>query len=508
MNTFQISLSDLQGRYDRAVSASSFVVQNEAAFFLLETENNRKLAIIARPDNERLKAFQGSHHVFDSDHTLVLCPMTTENASALRATLPNLQPRPFGLSTSAGFGDRLGLATSGHVRALQRVLNSSGADATILPIFAQQSIREMTRTGRTPTQVLDDATWGAFEAGWRGPVGADADHLKNESDIDRCVAAGFSFYTFDPGAYVYNEADAASATDIQDKVSVLPWQLLESSSADLQARYVDRSVDIGEAKIELTREAILRAAAKYGAAVAHVVSQYRYLAGKGIPFELEVSVDETETPTTPAEHYYIASELKRLGVKWVSLAPRFIGRFEKGVEYIGDLDQLRANLAIHAAIARALGPYKVSLHSGSDKFQVYPLIVEATRGHVHLKTAGTSYLEALRTLAVVTPDLFRKILALAVERYPIDRATYHVSADISKMPTLDGLTGLADLLDEFNARQVLHVTFGSILGQFENELKTALITNSAEYSEMLVRHFVRHLEPFLALSAEATRFAG
>lgn len=508
MNTFQISLSDLQSRYDRSVNASSFVVQDNAAFFLLKTDNRRKLAIVARPDNERLKAFQGSQHVFDKDYTLVLCPMTTENASALRASLPNLQPRPFGLRTSAGFGDRLGLATPGHARALQHVLNSPGAGATILPIFAQQSIREMTRTGRTPIQVLDDATWGAFEAGWRGPVGADADHLKNEGDIDRCVAAGFSFYTFDPGAYVYNEADAASATNIQAKVAALPWQLLESSSTDLQARYVNQRVDIGETKIELTQEAILRAAAKYGGAVAHVVSQYRYLVGKGIPFELEVSVDETETPTTPAEHYYIASELKRLGVSWVSLAPRFVGRFEKGVEYIGDLDQLRSDLAIHAAIARALGPYKISLHSGSDKFLVYPLIVEATQGQVHLKTAGTSYLEALRTIAVVKPELFRRILSLAVERYPVDRATYHVSADISKLPELDDLPRLADLLDEFNARQVLHVTFGSILGQFGDELKAVLTAYTTEYSDMLVRHFVRHLEPFQTLSTEALRFAG
>src|ERR671939_1951620 len=97
------------------------------------------------------------------------------------------------------------------------------------------------------------------------------------------------------------------------------------------------------------------------------------------PFELEMSVDETETVTTLAEHVYIASELKRLGVRWVSLAPRYVGHFEKGVDYIGDLEALRADLAGHAAIARALGPYKLSLHSGSDKFSVYPIITEAAR---------------------------------------------------------------------------------------------------------------------------------
>ena len=112
-------------------------------------------------------------------------------------------------------------------------------------------------------------------------------------------------------------------------------------------------------------------------------------------------MDETEEPTSPAEHVYIASELRRLGVKWVSFAPRFVGRFEKGVDYIGDVQAFKDNLAIHAAIARQFGPYKLSLHSGSDKFSIYSIFMEETRGLAHLKTAGTSYLEALRTIAVM-----------------------------------------------------------------------------------------------------------
>ena len=117
------------------------------------------------------------------------------------------------------------------------------------------------------------------------------------------------------------------------------------------------------------------------------------------PFELEVSVDETDQPTSHAEHIYIASELKRLGVNWVSLAPRYVGRFEKGVDYIGDLAAFETDFAGHAAIARQFGPYKLSLHSGSDKFSIYPIAARLTGGLVHLKTAGTSYLEALRTIA-------------------------------------------------------------------------------------------------------------
>ena len=79
------------------------------------------------------------------------------------------------------------------------------------------------------------------------------------------------------------------------------------------------------------------------------------------PFEMEVSVDETDQPTSPIEHVYIVSELKRLGVKWVSLAPRYVGRFEKGVDYIGDLAAFETDFAGHAAIARHFGPYKSQL---------------------------------------------------------------------------------------------------------------------------------------------------
>jgi hypothetical protein len=250
----------------------------------------------------------------------------------------------------------------------------------------------------------------------------------------------------------------------------------------------------------VTLEELYRAAVKYGRAMADVTVLYRHLVAKGIPFELEVSVDETDTPTYPVEHFYIASELRRLGVQWVSLAPRFVGRFEKGVDYIGDLKELAGNLAEHASLARCLGPYKLSLHSGSDKFSVYPLIAAETRGMLHLKTAGTSYLEALRVLARITPDLFRQIAILARGRYETDRVSYHVSADLAKMPISEVVTNvqLPALLDQFDAREILHVTFGSVLDRFGNLIKAALKADEEAYYLALKKHFARHLEPLLA----------
>jgi len=423
---------------------------------------------------------------------VLLCSLSAANAAALRARLPWLNPQPLDLALSAGCGDRLGLATPGHVRAVRAV-------GGIAPIWAQQSIRENARTGRTPQQVIDDAMWGLFQEGWREPWGADADHLKTTADVDLCVAAGYSFYTVDPGDHVDNTAHTAPAEELEGKVRALPWDRLEDSPEGLQARYLDCRSEVEGVSIEFSSVSLARAAAKYGRAIAHTAQMYRHLAAQLDQFELEMSVDETETPTSVEEHWFIANELGRLGVRWVSLAPRYVGSFEKGVDYIGSLAEFEAQFAQHAAIARALGPYKLSLHSGSDKFSVYPIAARHTRGLVHLKTAGTSYLEALRAVAGTDPGLFRDILALARERFEVDRATYHVSGQLANVPTPAAVSDadLPGLLDQFDSRQVLHLTFGSVVAALGARLLAALQGDEEAYYARLEAHFRRHLVPFV-----------
>lgn len=234
----------------------------------------------------------------------------------------------------------------------------------------------------------------------------------------------------------------------------------------------------------------MRAIVKYGKAIQHAVAMFSRLSEMKDAFDFEVSVDETDSPTTPLEHFFIASELTRSRVRFTSLAPRFIGRFEKGVDYIGDLDALDAELAKHAAVTAHFGTYKLSLHSGSDKFSVYPLIAKYWGKRIHVKTAGTSYLEALRVLAEHEPDLFSRIYSLGLEHYETDRHSYHVSAQLEMLPKTNDLPSQ---LNDFHAREVLHVTFGSALAQFGEELKTALAKHETAYYEALRRHFDKHL---------------
>lgn len=462
----------------------------DAAIFALAHSGAKKLLLVVTPPStlHLPSPFFGERHLYAGELVFTLCPTAATNAAAMRVALPFLRPRRLGLATSVGCGDRLGLATPGHIRAVR--------GTSFAPILAQQSMRENARTGRSPQDVIDDATWGAFQEGWRAGYGADADHLKTTEHIDLCVAAGYTFFTIDPGDHVIDEAHEASRERLAAILDALPWADLETNFADLRSRYLDHNLDVDDLRLSFDEETLARAAGKYGAAIAHTARMYRHLAGLGHDFELEVSVDETETVTSPAEHFFFANELRRLGVRWVSLAPRYVGRFEKGVNYIGDAREFERSLAAHAAIARHLGPYKLSIHSGSDKFSIYPAFARQSEGLLHLKTAGTSYLEGLRAVAQIDSNLFRRILALAIARYPTDRATYHVSADLNSVPASPPPSLSISLLDQFDARQVLHVTFGSILATFGDEIKSILAQYEEVHYAALEAHFRRHLQGF------------
>jgi tagaturonate epimerase len=464
-----------------------------ATYWLERSIDGVKRLVVVADDESAFRGFGGIAERIDGKVRFV-AETTPENALALRSALPWLRPARFGLHTSAGFGDRLGLATPGHVRALKAV------SAAINPVFAQQSIREMGRCHRTPRNVLDDATWGAFQAGWTKPVGGDADHLEELDDIDNTVAAGFVFYTLDPKAEVDPDAEHADPAAIQQKVAALDWAGLESDLATFTKRYVGQRIDLEQEAIELDEQSVFRAMAKYGPSLAHAMAMYRRLMEKGIDCEVEFAVDETDYPTKPAEHVVVVSELQRLGMDFVSFAPRFVGRFEKGVEYIGEIDRLQRDFEIHAEIAHALGPYKLSLHSGSDKYSTYPLIAEATKGLVHLKTAGTSWAEALRVIAYNDPDLMREVLGLALDSFEANRKSYHLSCDPRRIPTDPTDEEVAQLMDRVDSRQVLHVGYGAILEEFGPRLYQVWNDNEEEHYRIIADHFVKHLTPFARLA--------
>jgi hypothetical protein len=432
--------------------------------------------------------------------TLITGDPNHGNATALRQLVPWLRPRLVGEATSAGVGDRLGIATPGHVAAFR---DNPG----IVPVLAQQSARELARTGRSFRDVLDAATFGALAAGWRSGFGADADHLKSVADIDAGIDAGCTMFTADPIELVPDLPADAPDDAIAAAFAAVPWADLEDRADAFEARYPER-LDLDSGSLDLPRAALRAAAARFGAAVVQVATMHRHLSSALDPgsFEFEVAVDEIEYRTTPIDHVYLATELHRLDVSWVSFAPRFVGEFEKGIDYLGDRVEFEADVAVHAAIARRLGDYKLSVHSGSDKFSIYDAIARGTHDRLHLKTSGTSYLVALETIAAADPELMRRIWRVALEAYTTARASYHVSAALTGVPSAGGASAaaLARLLDDPNTREILHVTYGAVLhggtadggARLGDDVRAAIWTEREAYWSNLAAHIGRHLGPF------------
>jgi hypothetical protein len=401
-------------------------------------------------------------------NTRSTAPLETASADTHNAS----SPRPLGLKKSFGFGDRLGLATPGHLAATRKF--------DFAPIFAQQSIREMERTQRTPQEVMRAASSALGKLGYDGEWGADADHLKLPEHVERTAAAGFTFFTIDPSGYVGKGA----------------------LSPQLEGLYRGRKFEVdGLRALQFDRATLQGAAVKYARALEHVGLMGRHIASvMGTrPFEIEVSVDETDEPTSVLDHLFIALELRRHEVPHVvSVAPRFIGEFEKGIDYKGDLKKFEASLREHMAIAKHCGPYKISVHSGSDKFAAYPTIGRVCGELLHVKTAGTSYLEALRVVARTDTKLFAQIVGFCRGRFETDRKSYHISttlAHVNALPKFSGPKDESHFIDEVAGRQLLHVTFGSVLTHpdFKPRILELLREHTALHEELLDKHLSKHL---------------
>ncbi len=388
---------------------------------------------------------------------------------------------------SAGVGDRLGIATDGHIRVFEKY------DA--MPVFAQQSIRELNLTGRTYDDVLDCVSFAVFRNGFKKGFGADGDHLKTSEEVDYAIESGYTMITLDCSEYIDNTIDGMDDAALEAAYH---------ADSTLEALYLDKNFEVEGETLRLDRTAFLRAVLIYGKALDFAQKIYEEkISCAPHAVDFEISIDETATPTDPIHHYFVAAELLRRGVKVATVAPRFCGEFQKGVDYRGDLGQFERELKTHAAIARHFG-YKLSIHSGSDKFAVFELIGKYTRGNFHLKTAGTNWLEAMRLVAMKDPSLYREVHAFALESFEDAKRFYHVTTDLDRIPALDSLRDdqLPELFTQDDARQLIHITYGHILGaknedgsfRFRDRLYSFWRKEREAYAALLEAHIGRHLQ--------------
>lgn len=450
--------------------------------FMTKTESGEKLAILgANP------GFIGEEVIKEQGH-LLLADLSHENAQVLRRVFPFTAPRQ-GLvgGCSIGVGDRLGIAAAGHLRVFKRY-------PLVFPVLAQQSIRELMLTERSYEEVLDCVSFAVFKEGFERGFGADGDHLKKPEEIEYALRCSYSMITLDSSEHIRGDVNTMSEEAV--KAAYKADQALEK-------RYLGRGFDIGaDEALHFSLDELMRASLIYGESIAFISDIYeRYIRGGNIDFE--ISIDETATPTTPLEHFFVANELTRRGVRFASLAPRFCGEFQKGIDYIGDLDQFERELVVHDAIAKHFG-YKLSVHSGSDKFSVFPVVGSVTGGVFHLKTAGTNWLEAVRLVAMKAPGLYRDIHLFALEKFKDATKYYHVTTNLNNIPNIAALSDaeLPKLMDMNDARQLLHITYGLILttknedgrSRFKDDLYALWDRYEEDYAALLDGHIGRHLE--------------
>jgi len=462
-------------------------------FFLVKDNKRKYLAVVGKPEMmEKFEGFTSEEKKIEEDGLFVkVCYLNHHNLSLLREIFPHLNPSFCGLRASFGTGDRLGIATPAHLQAFK------GTD--IFPILAQQSVREMARTERNWQKVLDDTIWGCFEAGYIGPFGADADHVKNIKELKEAADCGFTMFTLDPSDFIRNDLSKLNKKEINNLYEHI------SERKDLERLYLNKTYNFTGQRLMFDDNSLPEIILTYSEALNHVVECYEFLKSyKKNNFDLEISVDETPTVTSPLAHLFIVLELQRKGVNFQNIALHFLGDWQKGIEYIGDVKQFAREFSLHAAIAKNIEGYKLSLHTGSDKFSVYPIFARETDGLCHIKTAGTSWLEEVKVVAIKDPALYREIHRFALENFAKDRASYNLTTDLSRIPDLDTISDseLINLFKKNDSRQLIHITYGSILRArdnggkytFKDRIYKILFEYEEDHYRELSNHIRRHLE--------------
>ena len=401
-----------------------------------------------------------------------------------------------------GVGDRFAHQAAAQLQACVK-LAEQGIE--VIPVW-NKSNREHSFIGSEPQSVYDAAKAAVDALGWERGWHVDADHI-NMDTVDNYLSCS-DFFTIDVADFIGQtpEGDAVAAF-----VKKHP-ELLGSVSIE--------GID---APFDISREYVEEDAGKYLRAVAEAGTIYRHIEANKDDFIAEVSMDETDAPQTPPELLIILAALADEGVQLQTIAPKFTGRFNKGVDYVGDLPQFEKEFNDDlAVIAHAIAKYglpanlKLSVHSGSDKFSIYPIIGDAIRrtgAGVHVKTAGTTWLEELIGLAEAGGDglgLAKEIYANALENVDAMCEPYAsvIDIDSAKLPTADEVAGwsgdqYANALrhvqehPEFNQhfRQLLHIAFklaDKEGARYTDHLKANAVEVGKNVTENLYdRHFKR-----------------
>jgi len=388
---------------------------------------------------------------------------------------------------SFGTGDRFNHEGQAQLKALIKA-NNKGVEVT--PVW-NKSNREHNIVHSEPVGTREEADAAVKALGWTGPYFVDADHI-NLTNVDRFISHS-DFFTLDVAMYIGNESSAEDVAAFKKSCEALGDSVVIPGIAE---------------PIKITDKLLEKVAKDYLAAVKEAGKIYRHIEaakGKG-NFVTEVSMDEVETPQTPVDMFFILKMIADEKIPAQTIAPKFTGRFNKGVDYVGDVDQFTKEfeqdvLVIDYAVKEFGLPedLKLSVHSGSDKFTIYPIMAQIIKKYdkgLHVKTAGTTWLEEVIGLAVsgdeglaAAKDIYTKALARKEEL--CGPYADVIDIDDSQLPspeevagwtgekfgnTLRHIPGHPDYNSNF--RQLIHVGY-KVAAEMGEEY-TTLLKNNAE----------------------------
>jgi hypothetical protein len=402
-----------------------------------------------------------------------------------------------------GVGDRFAHQAGAQLAAFEKL---AAAGVEVIPVW-NKSNREHQFVGSQPQSVYDAAKAAVEARNWSKPWHIDADHIQLAT-VDAYLSSA-DFFTIDVADSI---GKAAEPSAVDAFVSKHPELL-----GTLEIEGLAQPLNIGEDQLRKTVN-------HYLLAVQEAAAIYQHIAGsKGEENCIaEVSMDETDDPQTPPEMLVILAMLADAGVKLQTIAPKFTGRFNKGVDYVGDLAKFEQEFSDDlAVIAYAIKQYglpanlKMSVHSGSDKFSLYPIIrkaLAATGAGLHIKTAGTTWLEECIGLAEAGGDgltLVKEIYATALEKVDELCAPYASVIDInaSQLPTAEEFASwdgdkIARCIrhvktPDFNAnvRQLLHISFKLAAKHGERYLNLLKENEAIVAKNVTENIYERHMKP-------------
>jgi hypothetical protein len=471
----------------------SFCSLKGLTYGLIRISEGKRMVVMGEKNAVVSDPFEGKYYHHPS--TLKVCELSAQNTECLMDRFPYTKPISLrNDSTLIGTTDPLGLATAGHIRAIEKF--------RVRPVLTQSSAHENVQRGRDFEQVVRDAAWAVFQENYRRGYGVNADRLTSVQEVRAALDAGVSMVTLDLSERLSPEAfhlpkewvDRKFSEEIDEEDSKVLFHFFLDKEFAFKGTYGGFSIRFHEDEVK--RNALLfHTAVDFSEEISEFILSRT---GRKPLIDLEISIEGTPFPTSLENHLFFIISLRHRGVHFQALAPRFIGEFQKEIGTLGDVRTFRKPLYQHWLIAQDYEKYKISVPTSDDTFSVFASSGEFAGEGLYLKTTGTSWLESLRLTTMVDPSLYRDMHRHALSVFGEASGLYPAPPDLTRIPKLEAVDDpeLPALLGNDDTRQLLHITRGHLLKDepLRSRLYHLLSQYEEDYWSLLENQTEKHLE--------------